>query len=682
MILTPYYVGSPVCNNEVEVTAQYRNDRGNTMRNITCMLQSEFNIIKCNFNKEPGFDASNSAAINLTLSGSNITKTIPLEFRVINDSIGITLNGSEQYFNRTERVLELNQTLECISSLQASIVLGEHEGSFLIETLDISELLNYNIVLLCILSLLITGRIDGHGTTSTTDISSTSTKTASSTTASTSTTSPNASSTTTTSPTASNITGAIIGATVAISFLLLFIIVVVLVLIATILRRKKSHFFDHGPFTTSNREDNNYETINTLPHPMTPAFETGSRYNDGSTRNLSMASFDMSSRNNHLYPQNDLPLPPVESDFATIEEWRRYEAENDPIPNPFYATTSAFSSSTGSALIEAPNYETIQEAKQRFAPQVGGSLHHINDVHQIQDPHHTARSLQDIHTTMHPTELPWTGSVNSRNRNMAAKKIHPPHFHYNEMDFGPPHSNVSPLTKSLMASHLITDQKSAMEANGEMEDQSPGAIENDFYVTTSELEPEYFTFIDDSHVVSRVEEPSSSSAKPESTAPQRAGEESTDSISALDDSDPIYSEVKKTRSKENLVSTEEHDITEEGSHIEDLPPPVPPPFKYEEGELLEVNEMSDNEMRERVELGQEKKERNNEIQPQTEHDHKENLNNTDTSLPERHVDAQEPSLLPLAMNVDDMPPHDEKKTENREQPKLLGNVIEEFGKEN
>ena len=638
-----------MCNNEVEFTAQYYSDGGNTMRNYTCTLQSESNIIKCDFDKDPGFDASNSAAINLTLSSSNITKTIPLEFRVINDSIGITLNGSEQYFNRTERVLELNQTLECISSLQASIVLGENEGSFLIETLDISELLNYNIVLLCILSLLITGRIDGHGTTSTTDISSTSTKTASSTTASTSTTSPNASSTITTSPTASNITGAIIGATVAISFLLLFIIVVVLVLIATILRRKKSHFFDHGPFTTSNREDNNYETINTLPHPMTPAFETGSRYSDGSTRNLSMASFDMSSRNNHLYPQNDLPLPPVESDFATIEEWRRYEAENDPIPNPFYATTSAFSSSTGSALIEEPNYEIIQEAKQRFASQIGGSLHHTFDIHQIQDPHHMAQSLHDIHTTIHPTKLPWTGSVNRVNRNMATKKIHPPHFHRNEMDFGP-HSNVSPLTKSLMANHLITDQKSAMEANGEMEDQSPGAIKNDFYVTTSELEPEYFTLIDDSHVVSCVEEPS---AEPESTTPQRPGEESTDSISAPDDSDPIYSEAKKTRSKENLVSTEEHDITtEESSHIGDLPPP---PFKYEEGELIEVNRMSDNETRERVELGQEKKERNDKIQPQssqTEHDNEEHLNNTDTSPPDRHV---EPSLLPSAMNVDDKP---------------------------
>ena len=138
MILTPYYVGSPVCNNEVEVTAQYCNDGGNTMRNITCMLQSESNIIKCNFNKELGFDASNSAAINLTLSGSNITKTIPLEFRVINDNISITLNGSERNFTLNGNALDLNQTLECISSLQLSIV-PENEERFSIEALYISE---------------------------------------------------------------------------------------------------------------------------------------------------------------------------------------------------------------------------------------------------------------------------------------------------------------------------------------------------------------------------------------------------------------------------------------------------------------------------------------------------------------------------------------------------------------
>ena len=128
-----------MCNNEgiLMVTAQYYSDGDSTMGNVTCMPATQGSQFSCAF-KGLGlnFNTSNSAAINLTFSGSNITDVLPLEFSAINDSvINITVNGNAQYFTLNEKDnLDLNQSIRCISSLQTSI-----EGTFSIESLNISE---------------------------------------------------------------------------------------------------------------------------------------------------------------------------------------------------------------------------------------------------------------------------------------------------------------------------------------------------------------------------------------------------------------------------------------------------------------------------------------------------------------------------------------------------------------
>ena len=174
----------------------------------------------------------------------------------------------------------------------------------------------------------------------------------------------------------SNIASVLIGVGAAIGLLLLFLSIAICILAAVLVfNKKKKKFSSWSP----NSDTNNNHTIReeTLqPYYSLP--RATNRYDQNDQNELQAGHVQV------LSMPSATPKSPVDSNFISLNEWRKEQAllDNDPVLNPIYT-----GSDCGSECNELLQYETVDEAKTTYRLQDNSLLHvtPLRQTSQIQE---------------------------------------------------------------------------------------------------------------------------------------------------------------------------------------------------------------------------------------------------------------------------------------------------------